>query len=350
KMSKSKGNVVDPMVKIDQFGSDAFRMGIISDETPGSYRPYDESKLVGARNFCNKLWNIARYIEDAVGEETDRAGVHPRSAADHWILSRLDRASQTVFAHLDSYRFSEAYETLYHFVWDDVADWFVEASKAAPNKPLLAFILEAALTLAHPFAPFLTETIWQTLAWEGLPAEASVLRSTTKDESAKAGDSLLATRTFASVPKYDSKHVKDFTEIQSIIGEIRSIVNTLRVSGVTLYHTGVPFLNDNAELIKRLAKLQGVTEVKDGDGMYLTNTEYRCWLDIDAGTARAYLKELDAQKTAQEAAIKRLESRLANKNYVKNAPRAVVAQTKDQLAAAKGQLEKIWQEYKRFNQ
>ncbi|HET7320063.1 MAG TPA: valine--tRNA ligase [Candidatus Saccharimonadales bacterium] len=330
KMSKSKGNVIDPMDKVGQFGSDAFRMGIISDETPGSYRPYDESKIVGARNFCNKLWNIARYIEDIVGDDTGRQDPKPATAADHWVLNQLDAATRTISEHLDSYRFSEAYETLYHFVWDDLADWYIEASKAQPNKPLLAYTLEAVLTLAHPFAPFLTETIWQTLAWEQ--------------------DSLLATRAFVKTPGCDKKQVQDFQDIQDIITEVRGIINALKVSGITLYYSDVPFLAENAELIKRLSRLAGVTEVRDGDGMYLTSTKYRCWLDIDPGTAKTYLKELDAKKTSQEAAIKRLEDRLANKDYVKNAPHTVVDQTKQQLADAKEQLEKIWQEYQRFNQ
>jgi valyl-tRNA synthetase len=329
KMSKSKGNVIDPMVKIQAFGSDAFRMGIISDETPGSYRPYDESKLVGARNFCNKLWNIARYIEGVLGDETSRAGAKPESPADHWLLSKLQQSTEEIQAHLDNYRFSEAYETLYHFVWDDAADWYIEASKAEPNKPLLAFILEAILMLAHPFAPFLTETVWQTLAWEK--------------------DSLLATRTFLKVPSADKKKAEDFQETQNIITEIRAIMNALKVSGVTLYYTDVPFLAENAALIKRMARLKNATEVESGNGMFLTSTKYRCWLDIDPSTAKAYVKELDAKRQAQEEVIKRLEGRLGNKSYVDNAPHEVVSQTKEQLALAREQLDKIWTEYKRFS-
>ncbi|HSX36708.1 MAG TPA: class I tRNA ligase family protein, partial [Patescibacteria group bacterium] len=211
-----------------------------------------------------------------------------------------------------------------------VADWYIEASKGSPNKPLLAYVLEAVLTLAHPFAPFVTETIWQTLAWEP--------------------DSLLASRPLMKVLDCDKKQAADFGEIQKIITEVRAIVGALKVSGVTLYYTDVPFLGDNAELIKRLARLQGVTEVQDGTGLYLTSTKYRCWLDIDPATAKLYLKELDAQKQAQEASIKQLEARLANKDYAKHAPHEVVEQTKQQLAATKTKLDKIWQEYQRFNQ
>jgi len=330
KMSKSLGNVVDPMPVIDQYGSDALRMGIVSGRSPAVNRGYDTRRVEEARNFCNKVWNIARYIEGVLGDETGRKAAKPLSAADHWMLSRLQRSTEVIQNHLESYRFSEAYETLYHFIWDDVADWYIEASKATPNKSLLAFVLEALLTLAHPFAPFLTETIWQTLAWEP--------------------DSLLATRTFLEIPKHDSKETAAFQEVQNIITEVRAIMNAVKASDVTLYFTDVPFLTENAELIARLARLKDVTEVKDGDGLYLTSTKYRCWLNIDTSAARAYLKDLEGQKERQEQQIKQLEARLANKAYTQNAPHDVVEQTKDQLSAAKEQLDKIWKEYQRFNQ
>ncbi|HET9174222.1 MAG TPA: class I tRNA ligase family protein, partial [Candidatus Saccharimonadales bacterium] len=266
----------------------------------------------------------------SVGETQVREAAKPITAADHWILDKLRTSQEKIMQDLDTYRLSEAYESLYHFVWDDVADWYIEASKASPNKPLLQFLLEAILTLAHPFAPFVTETIWQTLAWEP--------------------DTLLATRTFLTIPKADKDRVAAFNDIQAIVGEVRFIISALKVAGITLYYTDVPFLRDNAELLTRLARLQAVTEVESGSGMYLTSTTYTCWLDIDSSTAKAYLKELDAQKTAQEALIKRLEDRLANKKYVEHAPKAVVNQTKTQLAEAKAQVDKLWNEYQRFNQ
>ena len=329
KMSKSKGNVINPMDKIKQYGSDAFRMGIISDESAGNNRPYDESKLVGARNFANKLWNIARYIEDAIGEETDRAGAEPESVADHWILSKLQQSTEKIAGDLDTYRFSEAYETLYHFVWDDLADWYVEASKSALNKPLLAYLLEQVLVLAHPFVPFVTETVWQTLAWEN--------------------DSVLAMRTVAKPLGYDRKQAEQFDEIQKIVVEARFITKALRVSGVTLYFSDSTLLQANADVIKHLARLQAVTEVKDGSGIFLTGTRHRAWLDIDRNAAQAYLEELAGKLDDQSKRIEQLEKRLANRSYVDNAPHDIVRQTKEQLAAAKEQLAAIETEQKRFS-
>ena len=328
-MSKSKGNVVNPIEKVVQFGSDAFRMGIIADETPGANRPYDESKLVGARNFCNKLWNIARYIESIVDDSAGKEEPTPQTAADHWVLSRTQHTQKRLLDLLDENRFSEAYETLYHFVWDDVADWYIEASKAEPNLPLMQHVLESVLLLAHPFAPFVTETIWQTLAWEE--------------------DSVLAGRTYTKPLSFDSKQADGFTEIKAIIGETRLILSSLKASDITLYFTDAPFISANAAIIKQMARLQAVTEVRDGTGLYLTDTQYTCWLDIDQSTAAAYIRELDEQLTRQQATITQLEARLANKNYVSNAPKAIVTQTRDQLKEAQTKLQNIEREKSRFN-
>ena len=328
KMSKSKDNVVNPMEKVDAFGSDAFRMGIISDESPGNNRPYDESKIIGARNFCNKLWNISRFIEDILGDEVAREGAKPQAAADHWILSKLELSQQKIGKDLDNYRFAEAYNTLYHFVWDDLADWYIESSKANPNKPLLAHLLENVLLLAHPFAPFLTETIWQTLAWEN--------------------DTILATRTLQKPLSSDNGKASDFTETQNIVTEIRYISKALKVTDLTLYYKEANFIKDSSDIIRTLARLKNVTQVTDGNGLYLTSTKHDCWLDIDQSTAKQYLVELETKQQHQQTVIKQLEARLNNKEYVKNAPSKIVDQTKQQLTEAKELIKTIETEKDRF--
>jgi valyl-tRNA synthetase len=304
-------------------------MGIISGRTPAVNRGYDQRKVEEARNFSNKLWNIARYIEGILGDETERSKAEPKTAADHWVLTRLQRFQEKLQADMDEYRFSEAYESLYHFVWDDFADWYIEASKAEPNKPLLAYTLEQILLLAHPFAPFVTETIWQTLAWEK--------------------DSILAGRIFSKINAGKKERAEEFEEIKAIVAEARYITKALAVAGATLYYTDVPFLETNAEVIKRLARLRDVSEVKDGDGLYLTSTRHRCWLDIDTATAKAYLGELEGKRSKQGTVISQLEGRLKNDNYVKNAPKRVVDQTKEQLEDAREQLESINKEIERFS-
>ena len=330
KMSKSRPtSIIDPLDVIPKYGADALRMALIMGVSPGNDQSWGWSKIEANRNFCNKLWNIARYIEDIVGDQPGKEEVKPISAADHWILSKLQQFQEGISGDLDDYRFSEAYDKLYHFIWDDLADWYIEASKAQTNKPLLAYLLEAVLTLAHPFAPFVTETIWQTLAWEA--------------------DSILAGRALRDVPKNDKKQAADFAEIQAIVREVRLILNALKVSGITLYYTDTPFLRNNAGIIKHLSRLQDVTEVRDGAGLHLTSTKYDCWLDIDRDMAQSYLEELAGKQSRHLADVKQLESRLANKSYVQNAPKEVVEQTKQQLAETKELLQTIEQEQQRFS-
>lgn len=330
KMSKSNPEtIINPLEVIPEFGTDALRLALIQGMTAGNDQRVGKTKIIANRNFCNKLWNIARYIEGVLGDNPSRETPVPVSAADHWILSRLQHSQELINDHLDNYRFSEAYAELYHFIWDDLADWYIEASKALPNLPILAYLLEAVLTIAHPFAPFVTETVWQTLQWEG--------------------DSLLAAKPLITVPKSDAKQAAAFTEIQNIVTETRFVLNALKVSGITLYYTNETTIQANAAIIKRLARLLDVTEVQDGTGLYLTSTSYRCWLDIDQATAQAYLVELQSKQAAQQAVIAQLEARLANKSYVKNAPKQVVGQTKEQLATAQTLLASLAQEHERFS-
>jgi valyl-tRNA synthetase len=303
-------------------------MGLIAGRVPAVNRGYDHRKVEEARNFCNKLWNIARFIEGLLGDDFKREKPTAATLADHWVLTNLQQIQSDLAHDITEYRLAEAYEKLYHFVWDDVADWYIEASKTTPNKPLLAHVLESVLLLLHPFAPFVTETIWQTLAWEA--------------------DSILATRQLPEAMHADGKRAGEFTELQKIVGEVRFITKSLGVSGSTLYHSGEGFLKDNAELIKRLAGLAAIKEVEDGTGLFLTETHLKCWLDIDSGAAAAYADKLTAKHEEQLRVISQLESRLANKSYVDGAPKHVVEQTKDQLAAAKAQAEKLATEQKRF--
>ncbi len=326
KMSKSLGNVINPLEVIEKYGSDALRMGVIASRAPAVNRGYDHRKVEDARNFCNKLWNIARYIEGKVGK--GRAAAKPQTDADHWILTQLRQAADGIATHLEDYRFAEAYDTLYHFVWDDFADWYIEASKAAENQELLAFTLESVLKIAHPFAPFVTETIWQTLAW--------------------APNSILATASWPEVPVADSKRAKAFEELKAIVSETRAVMKAVGVTKTSLIYADAPIIETNQELICRLANLESVAFGEQQDGIKLTTTPYDIRLDISREEARAYADKLAEREKNEKAFIKNLEARLANKAYLKNAPARVVEQSQKALADAKEQLEAIAAERKRF--
>lgn len=321
KMSKSKGNVLNPIDLIDQYGSDAVRIGLMTGTTAGNNQPFTVAKVVGGRNFCNKLWNIARYCETVLGDDFSRENCKPETLADHWVLQQLATAQRSVDKSMASYRIGEAFDTVYHTIWDDVADWYIESSKTNPNKQVLATVLEFILTLAHPFAPFATETIWQTLPW--------------------TGDSMLIAAERPKVPAHDEKHAENFAELQKIVTEIRYIVTALDVRGAALYFKKSNLLTENAALIKKLTRLSNVAEVEAGRGMHLTGTKLDCWLDIDLATAQRYVVKLKVSKLEKEAAIERLQARLDNKSYTSKAPAAVIQQTKDQLSEEQRLLEKL---------
>lgn len=330
KMSKSKGNVVDPIKKVQEFGSDAFRMGIIAGQTAGNNQPYDETKLVGARNFCNKLWNMARYIEGKLGDDkTVDSKPKPQTPADHWVLSKLQHSTEVMSGYLDDYRLSEAYEALYHLVWDDVADWYIEASKAATNPSMLAYVLQTVLQLAHPFAPFVTETIWQTLAWEK--------------------GSVLAKSTWPTVPAAKTEAVAEFEAVKDTVTELRALTKAVKTTDVELHYIDAPLLAKHAEIIKQLSRISDIVVVKeDEDGLRLVQAPFAAWLAIDHKTAQKAADDLHKQVETHKQVVKQLQGRLSNKSYVDNAPKAIVKQTQNQLAEAEQLLAATTEEYNRF--
>jgi valyl-tRNA synthetase len=329
KMSKSVGNVVDPLPVLEKYGSDALRMGIIAGRSPAVNRGYDPRKVEEARNFANKLWNVARFIESQVGDDfAAKAQPQPETAADYYILYKLQQITEAIGHYLDDYRFSEAYDAIYHFVWDELADWYIEASKTALNKGVLAHVLEAALKLAHPFAPFVTETIWQTLKWEG--------------------DSLLAVAAWPEPAHITAKQAEDFEAIKTMVSEIRFIKSSLNLPKATLLYHASDFMADNAGVIASLARVETIETAKAGEGLQLTQAKQMAWLQLEEAVIQRFVDQLADQLKVQETAIKRLEDRLRNKSYVDNAPAKLVEETKAQLEAAKTLRDKAHQEYLSF--
>jgi valyl-tRNA synthetase len=194
---------------------------------------------------------------------------------------------------------------------------------------VLGHVLENILKLAHPFAPFVTETIWQTLYSDT--------------------DSLLITAGWPKAHKSSADQAAAFESLRAIVVEARGLVKALGLNRPSLYYHDVPFLAENASLLERLSGLGKVAEVDSGTGLQLTNTQYRCWLDVDMTTLHAYRDKLAEQAEAQEQVITQLEGRLSNKRYVDNAPKQIVQQTRDQLEEAKASLERLKTEQARFS-
>jgi valyl-tRNA synthetase len=331
KMSKSRPeSIIDPLTVIPEYGTDALRMALIMSVTPGSDQNWSQSKIEANRNFCNKLWNVARYCQNALGENYQPGqSATPHTAADHWVLQKLQQNATQIATCLDEYRFSEAYELLYHFVWDDVADWYIEASKTQESREVLGYVLDNILKLAHPFAPFVTEAIWQTLYGDGR--------------------GLLIASSWPKPMVANQAQAKEFETVKAIVTEARALLKSLALSKPTLYYTSEPLLAANTKLIARMAGLGTVAEAADGTGLRLTSTALNCWLDVDSDTIRAYGQKLADQIADQERVLAQLQGRLSNKSYVDNAPKQIVEQTREQLAKIEATLERLRAEAQRFD-
>lgn len=327
KMSKSDpDSILDPMEVIPKYGTDALRLALVSGVNAGQDQRLGTSKIVDNRNFANKLWNIARYIETAASDKAGRP--EPRTPADHWILNKLSILTEAVDKDLTNFRFSEAYQKLYHFVWDELADWYIEASKREPNSGLLNFTLESTITLLHPFAPFITEVIWQQ----------------------RGRDSLLAAQPLPQIPKADKAEADKFDELKAIVAEARHLAAVTGAIKPKLYFLDSTLLEEQAELVERLSRLGGVHEATgpQKQGLRLVSVKQDAWLDIDKKTAQGYTDKLRRRHKAQQAVIANLEKRLANKSYIDKAPEELVEETKENLTEEKNLLNSLEEEIVTF--
>jgi valyl-tRNA synthetase len=312
KMSKSKGNVINPMEAVSEYGSDALRLGLIANRTAGQNQAFSIERVIAGRNFCNKLWNIARFIEDRIGEAYEQKNPVPKTLADHWIMRELSSAITTIGQQAETYRLAEASETMYHAIWDSVADWYIEASKTDANTDMLAWVLDTCLKISHPFAPFVTETIWQSLPWH---------------------NDLLITTKWPSTAEFDDIAAGEFDRLINLITEARFVTNELPGNERhTLLFQNDSLIADNAQTIKRLAKLNDVIHVEEPRGMRLANSGREAWLDISAETLYEHQTNLELRLADAHRQIAGLSARLENESYVKKAPAALVEESKKLLA------------------
>jgi valyl-tRNA synthetase len=323
KMSKSKGNVINPIETLSEYGSDALRLGLVAARSAGQNQAFSTTKVVAGRNFCNKLWNIARFIEDKLGENYRLAPPQPQSLADHWIMSELLKASEQVEQLLADYRFAEAADMVYHTVWSSLADWYIEASKQQDNPDMLAWTLDTALRLSHPFAPFVTETIWQTLPWY---EKGSMLISATWPEQAE----------------FDDIAAAEFERIQQLVTEVRFVTSELpgNKKYSVAYHSD-SLVADNAELIAKLARLASVDHTDQPRGLRLANSGREAWLVIDEATLYEHQTNLEVRLAEAKSRLQNLAARLANERYVLQAPAELVEASRKEATDTKELIERL---------
>ena len=312
KMSKSKGNVINPMELVAEFGSDATRMGVIAGRAPAQSQAFNKGSVIAARNFCNKLWNIARFVEAQIGDNHQIVDLEPQTPADHWIIRQLNDAANNIAIRIEQYRFSEASETVYHTIWDDVADWYIESSKTAINRPLLSWVLATSLKIAHPFAPFVTETIWQTLNYT---------------------DGILMREAWPTPEKFDPIAAEQFEQLKLLVTEGRWVIAELPGNKkYRLLYGNDSLIADNQDTIKHLMRLEAIEHTDQPRGLRLAAANREAWLDIDSETLYQHQENLEMRLAEARQKLAGLKKRLENPTYVEKAPAHLVEETREQLA------------------
>ena len=312
KMSKSKGNVINPMELVAEFGSDATRMGVISGRAPAQSQAFNKGSVIAARNFCNKLWNIARFVEAQIGDNHQIVDLEPQTPADHWIIRQLNDAANNIAVRIEQYRFSEASETVYHTIWDDVADWYIESSKTAINRPLLSWVLATSLKIAHPFAPFVTETIWQTLNYT---------------------DGILMREAWPTPEKFDPIAAEQFEQLKLLVAEGRWVITELPGNKkYRLLYGNDSLIADNQDTIKHLMRLEAIEHTDQPRGLRLAAANREAWLDIDSETLYQHQENLEMRLAEARQKLAGLKKRLENPTYIEKAPAHLVEETREQLA------------------
>ena len=231
KMSKTRGNTLDPLELIERFGTDALRFALTTGTAPGNDLRFGENRLEAARNFANKVWNASRFVISGLGEKSDLEGWHdlppgenPEHREDRWIVSRLDRVTVEVNESLRNFELGDAQQKLYDFFWNDYCDWYIEMAKLrlrsgegrSPSRTLV-HVLERTLRLLHPFMPFITEEIWQNLHSK-LPAEGSSVESI-----------MIAEYPTADEPRSDSQAEEEIGLVMQAIRAVRNTRAQLRI-------------------------------------------------------------------------------------------------------------------------
>ena len=339
KMSKSLGNGIDPMDVIEKYGADALRWFLATGSTPGLDVRFSYTKMDSAWNFINKIWNASRYVIMNLDDETKAelpADLSVLTLADKWILSRLNETIASVTKNFDKFEFGEAGRSLYNFIWNDFADWYIEMTKETLNgndeaakknvQAVLAYVLDNTLRLLHPIMPFVTEAIWQEMPHDGESivvaaypeVKAELDNPTAEADFQSLTDLIKAVRTIRT-----EANAPMSTEIDVLIKT--SDENLARI------------FDENSDYINRFVKPKSLeisadvaapklamTQIISGSEVYVPLEEL---IDLDEEIARL---QGDLKKFAGE--VKRAEGKLGNEKFVNNAPEAVVAEEREKLA------------------
>ena len=329
KMSKSKGNVINPMDLVSKYGSDAFRLGILRGRSAGMNQAFSENSVIAGRNLCNKLWNISRFVQGMVDEAGGTLDTYSTdNMGEDWICREINDCLEQIDSCMKNYRFAEACEALYQTIWDKYADWFLESQKIYKNIPLLKRTLEALLIALHPFAPFVTETIWQNLSWT---------------------DGYIATASWPEAFKFDAISAEQFENIRTIVSEVRTTLQALpgtnNAKKYELMYDNDSLIADNLLLVKSLTKVPAIKNL-DGTprGLRLALANHELYLDVPEKVVKEYKDALTEKILSVGRELDSLNARMMNPNYIEKAPEHLVKETQDAIKEKEGLINRLKQE------
>jgi valyl-tRNA synthetase len=392
KMSKSYGNVVNPLEVMDQQGTDALRFTLATSGTPGQDLNLNPERIEAARNFANKIWNITRFVISKLGDwqptedgrpktkdesntaasEPSSSVLHPSSLdnmtlADKWILSRYNQLLGEVDRLMQAYNFGEAGRQIQEFLWSEFADWYVEIAKSQLDgdaqrqqltRELLYSVLEGSLRLLHPFMPFVTEEAWQYLTGDErrmTKAESNVAASELSSSVDRPPSIMVAAYPSADDRALDDAAERDFALVRELIGSIRNVRNEYKVEPARWVAATIAggaraeLIHAQRKLLVRLARVADdqltIVEqlaAKPANAATLVVGDVEMFLplagliDLDAERARLS-KELEQA----DADITRRAARLNNAGFVDKAPANVIQRERDGLAGAQAMAERL---------
>jgi valyl-tRNA synthetase len=355
KMSKSKGNVIDPLDLVDQYGADALRFTLTAMAAQGRDIKLSRQRVEGYRNFATKIWNAARFAE--MNEAMLRPDYDPtqvNQTINRWIVGETQRAAAEITAHIESYKFNEAARTTYEFVWGIYCDWYLELIKPVLNgddqkaiaetRATIAWTFDEILKLLHPFMPFLTEELWARTAENGIEREAM----------------LVLTPWPVHEGLQDGASDDEIGWIIKLVSEVRSVRSEMNVPAgakiplemVAATEVERERLERHEGTISRLARLSGLKFVDEAE-------KGAAAIVFDATTAALPLKgiiDLDAERKrlAKEidkarSEIAKIDGKLANAKFVEKAPEAVVEENRERRHDFEGQVSRFEAALKRLD-
>ncbi|MFC1491493.1 valine--tRNA ligase [Nitrospinota bacterium] len=353
KMSKTRGNVIDPLEIIERYGTDSLRLTLAAMAAQGRDIRLSEERIAGFRNFCNKLWNAARFtLINIGGALPDMPPDDQLSLGDRWILSRLNDVNRKVDAALEEYRFNDAALALYHFTWHELCDWHIEVIKPAltgetggeGSKAVLGRVLERTLRLLHPIVPFISEEIWQRLP-------------------GREGESLMIAPWPEPDPQWDDPRAEeDFGALMDLLSGVRNIRGELNIPPSKEVHAHIHvedaekegLIHAESEWIQRLGKIHPDWEVgpkveRPKTAAAAVSGNIQVFVPIDGLIdTDEEIRRIEKQIKDITRSVTSLEKKLANPSFVERAPEEVVQKDRNRLEEERQRERKIQESLSRL--